>query len=341
MVLRYGVIGFGLFGRLHARCIENAPGAELVAIAARGEDSANAARESHPRARLYRDHRELLADSAVDAVSIVSANHTHAAIAIDALEASRHVLLEKPMATTREDCDRVLEAARRSGKLLSIGFELRLSVQWSRIKGLIEEGAIGRPRYLNVALFRHPYRQGSGGWRYDPERVGSWILEEPVHYYDLAMWYMAGLGPPLKVSARGTPAGERAMYDNFSSVLTFQDGAYATITQSLAGFGHHLVVEIVGAEGAIRSTWSGADARSTSPQFELAIRRAGRDAHEAVPLEKPSGEIFELQEEIRLVTQAFAAGRTLVPAEDGRKAVIVCLEAERAVREGSEVALRF
>jgi myo-inositol 2-dehydrogenase / D-chiro-inositol 1-dehydrogenase len=341
MTLRYGVIGFGLFGRLHAQCIENAPGAELVAIAARAEESAKAAREAHPQARLYRDHRELLSDPAVDAVSIVTANHTHAAIAIEALEAGRHVLLEKPMATSREDCDRVIEAERRSGRLLSVGFELRLSVQWSRIKQLIDEAEIGRVRYVNVSLFRHPYRQGSDGWRYDPVRVGSWILEEPVHYYDLAMWYMAGLGNPVAVSARGTPAGERAMYDNFSSVLTFESGAYVTITQSLAGFGHHLAVEIAGEKGAIRSTWSGADARSTAPSFDLFVRRAGRETHETVPLEKPSGEIFELQEEIRLVTEAFAAGRTLVPAEEGRKAVIVCLEAERAVRQGSEVALRF
>jgi myo-inositol 2-dehydrogenase/D-chiro-inositol 1-dehydrogenase len=271
----------------------------------------------------------------------VTANHTHAEMAIDALEAGKHVLLEKPMATSREDCDRVIEAERRSGRLLSVGFELRLSVQWSRIKRLIEEDAIGRPRYGNVSLFRHPYRQGSGGWRYDPKRVGSWILEEPVHYYDLAMWYMVGLGDPVAVSARGTPAGERAMYDNFSSVLAFESGAYATITQSLAGFGHHLVVEIAGEEGAIRSTWSGADARSTAPSFDLTIRRAGNEAHETVPLDGPSGEIFELQEQIRLVTEAFAAGRALVPVEEGRKAVIVCLEAERAVRQGSEVALRF
>jgi myo-inositol 2-dehydrogenase / D-chiro-inositol 1-dehydrogenase len=101
------------------------------------------------------------------------------------------------------------------------------------------------------------------------------------------------------------------------------------------------VVEIAGDQGAIRSTWSGAEARSRAPAFELSLRRAGSDVHETVPLDRPSGEIFELQEQIRLVTEAFAAGRTLVPAEDGRKAVIVCLEAERAVREGSEVALRF
>jgi len=341
MTLRYGLIGFGLFGRLHARCLEDTPGAALVAIAAQGDESVQAARAAHPAATVYRDYRDLLADPAVDVVDVVTPNRTHAAMAIDALEAGQHVLLEKPMATSREDCDRIIEAQRRSGKMLSVGFELRLSVQWSRIKQLIEEGAIGRPRYVNVDLFRHPYRQGSGGWRYDPERVGSWILEEPVHYYDLAMWYMAGLGPPLAVSARGTPAGARAMYDNFSSVLTFEGGAYATITQSLAGFGHHLVVEITGESGAIRSTWSGADARSTAPAFDLTIRRAGRQSHETVPLDRSSGEIFELQEEIRLVTEAFAAGRTLVSAEEGRKAVIVCLEAERAVLEGSQVALRF
>ena len=115
----------------------------------------------------------------------------------------------------------------------------------------------------------------------------------------------------------------------------------ATITQSLAGFGHHLVVELAGTTGAIRATWSGADAASAAPVFDLLVGPAGMEPPRRIELTGNSGEVFELEEQIRLTTAAFAAGRTLVGAREAAKSVIVCLEAERALREGREVPLRF
>jgi myo-inositol 2-dehydrogenase / D-chiro-inositol 1-dehydrogenase len=341
MTLRYGLIGFGRFGQLHAGAIERADGAALGAICTPSDASAAAAAQAHPQVRIVRDWRELLADATLDVIDVVAPNHLHAEMAIGALEAGKHVLLEKPMATTEADCARIVAAVERTGRLLSVGFELRLSIQWGRIKQLIDEGAIGRPRYVNIGLFRHPYRQGAAGWRYAREQVGSWILEEPVHFYDFAMWYLAAQGDPVAVSAIGTVAGEAGMFDNFTSTIRFADGAYATITQTLAGFGHHLVVEVAGTTGGIRATWSGADAASETPTFELLVGPAGMAPPRRLELEGSSGEVFELEEEIRLTTQAFAAGRTLVGAREAAKSVIVCLAAERAVREGGEVPLSF
>lgn len=341
MTLRYGLIGFGRFGQLHARAIARTEGAALAAICTRTEASAAAARDAHPGVRIVRDWRELVADPALDVIDVVVPNHLHADIAVAALEAGRHVLLEKPMATTVADCDRIVAAVERTGRLLSVGLELRLSIQWGRIKQLIEEGAVGRPRYVNVSLFRHPYRPGAGGWRHAGREVGSWILEEPVHFYDLAMWYMAALGAPISVIAHGTAAGEPGMFDNFTSTVRFEGGAYATVTQSLAGFGHYLVVEVAGTTGGIRAAWAGADAASETPTFELLVGPTGMAPPERVALDGASGEVFELEEQIRRVTQAFAAGRTLVDAREARKSVVVCLEAERSVREGRELPLHF
>lgn len=339
--MRFGVIGYGAFGRWHARCIDSISETELVAIGAHGEASSKAAREDFPHAAVYRDYRQLLADTGIEAVSIVVPNHLHAEVGIAALESGKDILLEKPMANTIADCDRLLDAARRNNRLISLGFELRVSLQWGRIKQLIESDAIGRPRYANLSLFRHPYRPGADGWRIDPARVGSWILEEPVHFFDLLMWYFEDLGDPVSVRAAGTPSGKgRGAYDNFSTLLTFANGAYATITQSLSGFGHHLVLEISGEKGAIRSWWSAANARSLEPQHELQVLRAGADEPEIIALEK-SGEVFELEEQIRRTAQAFANRQALVGGEAGRKRVIVCLQAEQAVAEGRELALEF
>src|SRR4051812_21315204 len=163
--MRFGLIGFGAWGKFHAEAIRKAPGAELAAIACATEASATAAREKYPDAKVYRDWRALVADRAIDAVDVVVPNHLHADIAVAALEAGKHVLLEKPMASTIPDCDRIVEAVRRSGKALSVGHEFRISPQWGSIKRLIAAGDIGEPPYpqFNPFPFPPPPRPGGPG----------------------------------------------------------------------------------------------------------------------------------------------------------------------------------
>src|SRR4029453_15765402 len=185
----------------------------------------------------------------IDAVIVVVPNHLHEEIGVAALDADKDVLLEKPMAITVEGCDRLLAAAKRSGRLLTIGHELRLSQQYGRVKALIEADEIGAPTYVAFTLFRFPFRPGSGGWRYDPARVGSWILEEPVHFFDAAMWYFERLGDPRSVLALGEGG---ATCRNFTAVLRF-DGAHAVISQTLGGFEYHQQLHVTGSSGSIRS----------------------------------------------------------------------------------------
>jgi myo-inositol 2-dehydrogenase/D-chiro-inositol 1-dehydrogenase len=320
--------------------------ATLSAICARSDAAAARARADFPDLTVYRDYRDLVVDAAVEVVDVVTPNHTHAEIGMAALAAGKDLLLEKPMATTVEGCDRLIAAARRNDRLINVGHELRLSSQWSTVKKLIDQGAIGRPAYANLSLFRRPYRPGEGGWRHDPGRVGSWILEEPVHFYDLIMWYFEACGDPLAVRATGTSSGRAAasgqpgMDDNFSSVLTFPRGRYATITQSLAGFEHHTLLEITGDDGALRTWWSGGDARALEPTFELKVMAKGAREPERLEI-KSSGEVFELEEEIRQTVAAFRERRTLVSGEDARKRIAVCLAAERSVREAREIGLEL
>jgi myo-inositol 2-dehydrogenase / D-chiro-inositol 1-dehydrogenase len=339
--MRFGLIGFGAWGKLHAEAIRKAPGAELAAIACASEASAQAAREAYPQARVHRDWRALVADPSLEAVDIVVPNHLHAEIAIAALDAGKDVLLEKPMASTIAECEQILAAVRRTGRVLSVGHEFRISTQWGFIKRLIAAGEIGELLYANVSLFRFPYRQGSGGWRYGRDTVGSWILEEPVHFFDMLMWWFAGAGDPASVQAFGNSKGRGAgMYDNFSAVMRWPDGPYALVTQTLAGFEHHHVVEVVAREGSVRTWWSGTMDRTLTPKHELKVQRKGASACEIVEL-GPSGEVFELEEQLARVVEAFRERRALVSAEEARKTVMVCLEAERAFAEGREIALRF
>jgi len=346
--MRFGLIGYGAWGRLHAQAIAGLPGLELVAIACSSEDSARAAAAAYPEARVTRNWREVMAAPDIDTVDVATPNHLHAEVAIAALRSGKDVLLEKPMATTLADCDALLAAERETERLVSVGHELRQSAQWGRIKALIDEDAIGNPLFLNINLFRNFYRSGAAGWRYDRSRVGSWLLEEAVHYFDLALWYFARHGDPVSLRAVGNQRAGRdpGMYDNVSVLLRYPSGAYVTINQSVAGFEHHLVLEITGADGAIRTHWSGTMDRDHSAAYELRVQRRGfpfeRGVNECERLSiAKSGEIYELTEQIRLAAEAFAARRALVPAIEARKRVLICLEAERSILENREIALSF
>lgn len=335
MTLRFGLIGYGLFGRHHARCLAATTGAELGAICAASPSSRAAAAADHGSATVLADWRELIAADDLDAVDIVVPNHLHEEMAVAALEAGKHVLVEKPLATTVAGCERILAASRASGQLVAVGHELRFSRQWGTVKRLVDQGELGRPCYLNLSLFRHPYRPGSHGWRLDPARVGSWILEEPVHFYDLVLWYLEALGPPVSVVAHGT--GGAGTSASFTSIIGFAGGPFAVVGQSLAGFGHHLLLELVGEDGALRTTWSAADARDPKPSFELQVKERGGSAY-AIPI-PCSGELVELEALIQAVVKGFAVGRTPLPPAIGAAAVRLCLEAERSLREGRSIAL--
>src|SRR5262245_66474806 len=96
--LRFGLIGFGAWGRFHAGAIRKTTGAELKAIAARSDASRAAAKDTFPKAQVYADYRELLARSDIDVVDIVVPSYLHHEIASATLASGKHLLLEKPMA---------------------------------------------------------------------------------------------------------------------------------------------------------------------------------------------------------------------------------------------------
>jgi len=345
--LRFGLIGYGLFGAHHARAIAAAPGAELRAIAVPSEKSQAAARQAHPNAAIHSDYHDLLARDDIDAVSVVVPNRWHYEVGRAVLQSERHLLLEKPMALTLAQCDELVALAQRDDLVLAVGHELRVSSLWGGVKQLIDKGAIGQPRAALVELSRFPYRQGSGGWRYDRERVGSWILEEPIHFFDLARWYMATSGDPMTVYARANTASElgtlnlepgTSLTPHFTATIGFADGAYAVIVQTLSAFGHHQTVKVSGTKGTIWAQWNAADARAPHPTFSL--RYGLGDSIEQMSFEKSTGELLELADEVAAFVHAIQTGQQPpCTGEDGRWSALLCLAAEESVRRGQELTL--
>lgn len=339
-VVRFGLIGYGAWGSHHARAIAKAPGAELVAIAARSEETQRKATGDFPAAQVYGDYRELLGREDIEAVAIVLPSFLHYDVASAALHAGKHVLLEKPMALSLEECDGLVALAAERNRQLAIGHELRLSSLWGKVKELVDAGAVGEPRYVLVELSRRPYRLGAEGWRYDIKRVGDWILEEPIHFFDLARWYLGGLGEPTSVFAQASSRqpDHPELQDNFSAIVNFPRGAYAVVTQTLAAFEHHQTVKLTGTTGALWASWSGAMDRTLHPTFWLK-HFDGETVHEFT-FDKPTGEVFELEDQaarmVRIVRGEAAPAAT---AQDGRWSVALCLAAQQSVQAGAPVSL--
>ena len=338
--VRFGLVGFGLFGAHHAHAISKTAGAALAAIAVTSDASQQAARTAYPHLDVCGDYRRMLDRSDIDVVSVVAPNRLHFEIGRAVLDAGKHLLLEKPMALSVADCDRLLELAARKQRILAIGHELRLSSLWGGAKRLIDEGVIGDPRHVLVELSRFPYRQGSGGWRYDVSHVGSWILEEPIHFFDLAAWYLSGDGEPTAIYARANwrRHDRPELTDNISAIVDFAGGAYAVITQTLSAFGHHQTAKIAGTEGTIWAWWNAADARSDRPTFGLKYGLG--DQVTEFHFDKPTGELLELADEIAAVVDSVRTG-SLPPCtgQDGRRSTILCLAAHKSIASKERVLL--
>ena len=157
--MRIGLVGYGGWGRVHASAIGRVEGLSLSGVVAGDDASAREAARDLPGVPVHRTLDALLADPGVELVDIVTPNHLHVDMAVKALAAGKHVLLEKPMATTLADAERLVAAAERSGRHLGIVLQLRVSRQWARVRELIAEGVLGQLRFANLTLFRRPFRR--------------------------------------------------------------------------------------------------------------------------------------------------------------------------------------
>ena len=338
--VQFGLIGFGAWGSHHARALAVSPGAELAAIAVRSPARQAEAREKHPAAEIVADYRQLLARPDLEAVDVVLPTDLHFPVAADVLAAGKHLLLEKPMALKLEQCEELIRLARERHLLLAIGHEFRLSSLWGKVKEMIDAGAIGEPLYALIELWRNPYRTGADGWRYQLERVGNWILEEPIHFFDLARWYFERLGPPQSIFARANARrpDHPELQDNFSALVNFPRGAYAVISQTLSAFEHHQVAKVTGTKGALWASWSGAMDRTFHPVFSLKYFDGEKVSE--VPITKITGEVYELADEIAQMCAAVRGeGQLAATGEDGLWSVKMCLKAQESVERGCVVQI--
>jgi len=234
-----GIIGTGGIAQAHAEAIKNlAERAHLVAISETDPARARAFAEKYG-AKIAEDRRELLADPAVRMVCICTPNATHAPFCVEALEAGKAVLCEKPIAGSLAELDRIDEESRRTGGIVASIFNWRYGGGYRAMRELVEGGAAGRVLWAQVnVLWRRTaeYYRSAGGWR------GTWkgecggpLITLGIHAIDAAFSLLA---EPREVSAvveRFTHDVE--VEDTSAAVVRLADGGMASV--NVTNTSHH------------------------------------------------------------------------------------------------------
>lgn len=237
MSLRFGLVGTGLAGPLFSGALAARPGnAELAAVSSRREHSARAFAERHGIARVHMRWEDLVTDPEIDVVCIATPTGTHREIAIAAAAAGKHVLTEKPIATTLADADAMISACAAAKVQLGVIFMYRFMDTARKMKDAIDAGLIGRPVFGECVgkFWRDQPYYDSADWRgtWGAEGGGS-LMTQTSHTLDLMLWM---LGPVTQAAGffTVTPSHTIETEDLVVGTLRFASGALGSVMSSSA-----------------------------------------------------------------------------------------------------------
>ena len=353
--LKTAVVGIGKVTDLHSAALVNLKESEFAAVCSRSKDKAEeyAARFG---LRGYTDVSEMVLKEKIDAVIICTPHPNHRVPTLAALEAGAHVMIEKPFASSLEDCDAMLEASRKQEKEITVVGQRRWYMPSRRVKDAIEAGKIGKPVFATVNMlgWREKWYYDSDPWRGTWEGEGGGVLvNQAPHQLDLLHWYMGEIDELYgKWSNLNHPYIE--VEDTANAILKFKNGAVANIivtnSQKPGIFGK---VQVHGENGASVGVQTEGGAMFiagmtnileppvndlwTVPGEEKKLEQwVEEDSEFFNSLKDPQGYFIERQVEDFL--HAIIEGRKpLITGEDGRVTVEIFTAIYRSTRDNKPV----
>lgn len=335
-MVRVGIVGLGFMGRMHYRCWKSIPGATVTAIceanpkvlAAASEPSKGNVEGAADHIDLaglsvHSDLGELLASGAVDALSITLPTFLHADTTVQALGAGVHVLCEKPMALTVEECDRMIAAARSADRVLQIGHCIRFWPEYVVARQLVESGKYGKVIGASLRRFSAMPGWSPDSWFADEKRSGGQPLDLHIHDTDFVHHL---LGMPAAVSS---VADGPQTY--ISTQYHYPDGpaVVAESTWRMApafGFEMSFVIVLEGATIVYNS--------SANPAFRI-LTADGKPAE----FELPSGDGYSREvEHFARAVQGESVEPIITPS-DARETIRLVLAEKQSARENRRVTL--
>jgi predicted dehydrogenase len=231
--LKTGIIGAGKVAPLHAAALMNLEESAFTAVCSRSRERANALAQQY-RVKAYTDVEEMIRAGGVQAVMVCTPHPAHAEVALKAMAAGAHVMIEKPLASSLADCDAMIAAAKSANIKLAMISQRRLYTPVQRIKSAIDDGKLSQPVLGTVTLFgwrdrayyaSDPWR---GTWR---DEGGGVLVNQAPHQLDILQWLM---GPVAEVY--GCWANLNHPYieveDTALAIIRFKSGALGNIIVS-------------------------------------------------------------------------------------------------------------
>ncbi len=225
--VRIGLIGPRGFGAFCTGAYHERGDARVVAFAGRDAANLSTLASQYDVPRTYTDWREMLRDSEIEAVHIVTPPDRHAEMAVEALQAGKHVFVEKPLATTEADAQAILEAAHQSGRLAGINYVMRYDPLYQAVLSIARVGWLGPLTHVGFENYASDEGLGDDHWFWDPVASGGIFVEHGVHFFDIVG---AIVGSPARdVSGRTWTRGDgTGKQDRVHALVTYATGVEAS-----------------------------------------------------------------------------------------------------------------
>lgn len=235
--VKVGIVGCGgIANQKHLPSIKRHGGIEIVGFCDLIEERAEKAKAEYgtPDSKVYTDYKELLKDASIEAVYVLTPNRSHSFITIDALHAGKHVMCEKPMAKTTAEAEKMVEAAKETGKLLTIGYQNRYRPDSTFVKRACENGDLGEIYYAKAHAIRRRAVPTWGVFLNEYEQGGGPLIDIGTHALDLTLWAMDNYEPESVMGQTFKKLGDQTETGNAwgdwdKDQFTVEDSAFGFI----------------------------------------------------------------------------------------------------------------
>ena len=226
-MLGVGILGAGFFGAYHARAIAALEGVHVVAACAEDLSLAEAFTAEHG-GKAFSDWRAMLEDKSLDAVAITAPHHLHCQLAVAALQAGKHVLLEKPMALSVAVGSRIIASAEASRGKLMVGQIMHFVWPCLVARQILDRGDLGKPITGSSSLLKIWMESNRKGWHLDPATGGGMLMTAGIHALDQLVWLMDSRVSSVS-AAVSTSFHDQKADDSAMMLLRFADGRFGQV----------------------------------------------------------------------------------------------------------------
>ena len=321
--IHIGLIGFGPaygMGAYHSSLIAQAEGLQVTAVCDRDPARLDAAAEALPDVALYPSTRQLLSKSDIDFAVVILPHNAHASVTVECLNAGKHVVVEKPMCVTVREANRMIAAAEKSRRMLTVFHQRRFDANIITFLDLIGKGTIGEVFQIEGATCR--YAKPHQTWRSDKRISGGLLYDWGAHFLD---WMLAMMPGPIR-NVTGF-LHKRVWHgvtneDHGVLIIRFEDGRMAQFEQSAIAAVGKSSFRILGTRGGIEQT--GAE------KLRVVTDVNGYQADMAVAMKPDNRDAYYLN----VANHLYLGEPLVIPAEHARRIIAVMQAAERSSKSG-------